>query len=133
MRGSLRDLWIGRASSLPRVDAGLDQTRPPARHRALAAPAAFPRNATGPRPVPGSSPARRCARRPRPFARSRKGRLSGASTGRKPMSPADRHSQERTLNNQIQLDDLETDIAPCGLADPTAAIIIVIILRIVAR
>ena len=37
------------------------------------------------------------------------------------------------MNNPIQLDDLETDIAPCGLADPTAAIIIVIILRIVAR
>jgi hypothetical protein len=49
------------------------------------------------------------------------------------MSPADRHSKERTLNHPIQLDDLDTDIAPCGLADPTAAIIIVIILRIVAR
>jgi hypothetical protein len=33
--------------------------------------------------------------------------------------------------NQIQLDDLECDVAPCGLADPTAAIIVVIIFRII--
>ncbi len=32
------------------------------------------------------------------------------------------------MKNQIQLDSLQTEVAPCGLADPTAAIIIVVII-----
>ncbi len=31
------------------------------------------------------------------------------------------------MKNQVMLENLETEVAPCGLADPTAAIIIVII------
>ena len=35
--------------------------------------------------------------------------------------------RELTMKNQVMLENLETEVAPCGLADPTAAIIIVII------
>ena len=37
-------------------------------------------------------------------------------------------SNSTIMKNQIQLDTLETEIAPCGMADPTAAIIVVIII-----